>query len=30
MRKKYVPVNAEVDTDGVIRPLFILWDDGRQ
>ena len=30
MQKKYVSVNADVDTDGVIRPLRILWDDGRQ
>ncbi len=30
MQKKYVAVNAEVDTDGIIRPLQILWDDGRQ
>jgi len=30
MQKKYVSVNAEVDTDGVIRPLFIRWHDGRQ
>ena len=30
MQKKYVSVNAEVDTDGVIRPLLIRWHDGRQ
>lgn len=30
MQKKYVSVNADVDTDGVIHPLRILWDDGRQ
>ena len=30
MQKKYVSVNADVDTDGVIRPLRIVWDDGRQ
>ena len=30
MHKKYVSVNADVDSDGVIRPLRILWDDGRQ
>ncbi len=30
MRKKYVSVSAEVEEDGVIRPLRILWDDGRQ
>ena len=28
MQKKYVSVNAEVDTDGVIRPLLIRWHDG--
>ena len=27
MQKKYVSVNAEVDTDGVIRPLLIRWHD---
>ena len=30
MQKKYVSVSAEVDTDGVIRPLLIRWHDGRQ
>ena len=30
MEKKYVSVNVDVDEDGVIRPLKILWDDGRQ
>lgn len=30
MEKKYVSVNVDVDEDGVIRPLRILWDDGRQ
>ena len=30
MEKKYVSVNVDVDKDGVIRPLRILWDDGRQ
>ena len=40
MQKKYVSVNAEVDTDGEftpdklnrpqIRPLLIRWHDGRQ
>ena len=30
MEKKYVSVNIDVDKDGVIRPLRILWDDGRQ
>ena len=30
MQKKYVSVNAEVDTDGVIRPLLIRWHDDRQ
>lgn len=30
MQKKYMSVNADLDTDGVIRPLRILWDDGRQ
>jgi len=25
MQKKYVSVNAEVDTDGVLRPLLIRW-----
>ena len=32
MQKKYVSVNAEVDTDGVIRPLFsagMTADSGR-
>ena len=32
MQKKYVSVSAEVDTDGVIRPLLIRWqtaDSGR-
>ena len=27
MQKKYVSVNAEVDTDGVIRPLLICMHD---
>ena len=27
MQKKYVSVNAEVDTDGVIRPILIRWHD---
>lgn len=30
MEKKYVTVTVEVDADGIIRPLMILWDDGRQ
>lgn len=30
MEKKYVSVNVDVDEDGVICPLRILWDDGRQ
>ena len=30
MQNKYVSVNAEADTDGVIRPLLIRWHDGRQ
>lgn len=30
MQKKFVAVNVDVDTDGVIRPLQISWDDGRQ
>ncbi len=30
MQKKYVAVNVEVDTDGVVYPIRIMWDDGRQ
>lgn len=30
MEKKYVTVTVEVDADGIIRPLKILWADGRQ
>lgn len=27
-RKAYVPVNADIDKEGVIHPRFILWDNG--
>ena len=29
MQKKYVSVNAEVDTDGVIRPLHYSEEEQR-
>lgn len=28
-RKEYVAVNLDVDQDGVIRPRFIRWINGR-
>ena len=28
-RKVYIEVTAKFDTDGNIRPLSILWEDGR-
>ena len=28
--ERWLSVTAEVDTDGVIRPLLIRWHDGRQ
>ena len=30
MNKCYVRVEIFIDTDGVIIPTKILWDDGRQ
>lgn len=29
-KKKYVQVVAEFDTEGRIKPLEIVWDDGRR
>lgn len=30
MQKHYVSVESTVDSDGILQPTKILWDDGRR